>query len=130
MAASHELGRPKASHGGLAYRSGIAVAAVTSLLSVWTTIVRDDGNGAGSFMVILAVIVGWFAAGFRPSRMALAMVGVAIMQVMLGMLIATAPVTEAVPGGPTNALVSCGGLALLWLLSGAFFRKAGADPAQ
>jgi len=130
MAASHELGRARSSHGGLAYRAGIAVAGISSLLSVWTTIVRDDGNGAGSFMVILAVIVGWFAAGFRPSGMARAMAGVAIMQVMLGMLIATAPVTEAILGGPTKALVSCGGLAVLWLLSGAFFRKAGADVAE
>ena len=63
--------------GGRAYRVGVAIAVITSLLTAWTTIVRDDGNGIGSFMVILAVAVGWFAAGFRAAGMARAMAGVA-----------------------------------------------------
>jgi hypothetical protein len=110
--------------GSGAYRGGIAVAAVTALLTVWTTIVRDDGNGIGFFMVILAVAVGWFAAGFRAAGMARTMAGVAVMQVLLGLLIATAPVTAAVPGGSLKALVSSGALALLWLVSAALFRAA------
>jgi len=47
------------------YRAGIGVAVVAALLTVWTTIVRDDGNGIGFFMVIMAVAVGWFAAARR-----------------------------------------------------------------
>ena len=96
MAESFEVARPAS--GSPAYRAGIAVAVIASFLTVWTTVVRDDGNGIGFFMVIMAVAVGWFAAGFRAAGMARTMVGVAIMQAMVGMLIATAPVTANVPG--------------------------------
>jgi hypothetical protein len=105
-------------------RAGIAVAAVTSFLIVWVTIVRDDGQGAGSFMVILAVAVGWFAAGFRAAGMARTMLGVAVMQAMMGMLIATAPVVANVPGESLRSLLFSGVFAALWLVSGAFFRAA------
>jgi hypothetical protein len=108
----------------LAYRVGIALAALTSFLTIWTTIVRDDGNGIGFFMVIMAVGVGWFAASFRPAGMARTMVGVAVMQTAVGALIATAPVTANVPGGSWRALSFSGFFALLWLVSGAFFRVA------
>jgi hypothetical protein len=107
-----------------AYRAGVAVAIVASFLTVWTTIVRDDGNGMGFFMVIMAVAVGWFAAWFRPAGMARTMLGVAIMQAMAGILVATAPVTANVPGESFKALAFSGFFAMLWLLSGAFFRAA------
>ena len=110
--------------GSRAYRAGVAVAAVTAFLSVWTTIVRDDGNGIGFFMTIMAVGVGWFAAGFKAPGMARTMVGVAAMQAAVGMLIASAPVTQAVAGESAKFLLFCGVFALLWLVSGAFFRAA------
>jgi len=116
--------------GNRAFRVGVAVAVVTSLLTVWTTIVRDDGNGIGFFMVIMAVAVGWFAAGFRPAGMARTMLGVAAMQAAVGSLIATAPVTANVPGESVKALVFSGVFALLWLASGAFFRAAAKGERQ
>ena len=109
---------------GSAFRCGVAVAALTSLLTVWTTVVRDDGQGAGFFILILAALVGAFAAGFHAAGMARAMAGVAVMQLLLGVLIATAPVTAAEPGGPLRALAFSGVLALLWLVSAACFRVA------
>lgn len=112
------------------YRAGIGFAVGTSLLTVWTTVVRDDGNGIGFFMVVMAAAVGWFAAGFRAAGMARTMVGVAIMQGTVGMLIATAPVTANIPDGPLKALLSSGFLALLWLISAAFFRAAARGEAQ
>lgn len=124
MAGSNEAaGRHIPGESG-AYRAGIAVAAVASFLTVWTTIVRDDGNGIGFFMVIMAVGVGWFAAWFRPAGMARTMVGVAVMQAAVGALIATAPVTANVPGESMKALLFSGFFALLWLVSGASFRAA------
>jgi hypothetical protein len=111
--------------GSAAYRAGTAVAALTSLLTVWTTVVRDDGNGIGFFMLVMAAAVGGFAARFRPAGMARTMVGVAIMQVLLGLLIATEPVIASLPGGQSRALLSCGVFAVLWLISAAFFRSAG-----
>ncbi len=106
---------------GSAYRVGVAVAILASFLTVWTTIVRDDGNGAGYFMVILAAAVGGFAAWFRPAGMARGMLGVAVMQALLGLLIATAPVTANEPDGPFKALLFNGFFMALWLLSATFF---------
>jgi MFS family permease len=107
-----------------AYRAGVAVALVTSFLTVWTTIVRDDGNGIGFLMLIMAAIVGGFSAWFRPAGMARTMLGVAIMQALLGALIATAPSTASTPDGSVRALLFSGFFAVLWLVSAAFFRAA------
>jgi hypothetical protein len=123
MGSNHMAGKDIRSGRG-AYRAGVAVAVVASFLTVWTTIVRDDGNGMGFFMVIMAVAVGWFAASFRPAGMALTMLGVAIMQTVVGILIATAPVTANVPGESFKALAFSGFFAMLWLVSGAFLRAA------
>jgi hypothetical protein len=108
---------------GSAYRAGVGVAIVAAFLTVWTTIVRDEGSGAGFFMVILAVGVGWFAAGFRPAGMARGMVGVAVMQALLGMLTATAPITATAPDG-VKAILYSGFFSILWLISANFFRIA------
>ena len=110
--------------GSRTYRAGVAVAVGTSLLTVWATIVRDDGTGIGFFMLIMAAMVGAFAAWFRPAGMARTMLGVAIMQILLGMLIATAPSTSSVPGDPLKIALFSGVFAALWLLSALFFRAA------
>lgn len=106
------------------YRSGIVIAFAVALLTVWTTIVRDDDSGAGFFMTILAIGVGWFAAGFGAAGMARTMVGVAVMQICLGALIATAPVTADLPSGPLKALLFNGSFSLLWLISATLFSAA------
>jgi hypothetical protein len=110
--------------GSRAYRAGVAVALVTSFLTVWTTIVRDDGNGIGFFLLIMAAAVGGFSAWFRPAGMARTMLGVAIMQALLGVAIATAPSTASMPDGSFRALVFSGFFAALWLISATFFRAA------
>jgi hypothetical protein len=112
------------SNRGWAYRAGVVVALVASFLTVWTTIVRDDGSGAGFFMIIMAAGVGGFAAGFRADGMARATAGVAVMQAVLGILTATAPVTAITPDGPLRALLFNGFFAGLWLVSAACFRAA------
>lgn len=107
-----------------AYGAGVAVALLGSFLTVWTTVVRDDGSGIGFFLVILAAAVGAFAAWFQPAGMARAMSGVAIMQLLLGIAIATAPTTSSLPDGPFRALAFNGFFTGLWLVSAAFFRAA------
>jgi hypothetical protein len=107
-----------------AYRAGFAVALVASFLIVWTTVVRDDGSGIGSFMVIMAGVVGGFSAWCRPAGMARTMLGVAIMQTLLGIATATAPSTASMPDGSLKALLFSGFFAALWLISAAFFRLA------
>jgi hypothetical protein len=111
-------------NGSVAYRGGVAVALMAIFLTVWTTVVRDDGNAAGYFMVILAVGVGAFASWFRSAGLARTMFGVAAMQVMLGSLIATAPITMAAPGESIRTLLINGFFTVLWLFSTALFRAA------
>jgi hypothetical protein len=107
-----------------AYRAGVAVAVLASFLTVWTTIVRDDGTGIGYFMLIMAAAVGGFAAWFRPAGMARTMLGVAIMQVLLGIAIATAPSTASTPDDSFKALLFSSVFAALWLISATCFRIA------
>jgi hypothetical protein len=113
-----------ASSGSRAYRAGVAVAVVASFLTVWTTVVRDDGTGMDYFLVIMAAVVGGFSCWFRPAGMARTMLGVAIMQALLGVAVATAPSTGRMPGGSFKALLFSGFFAALWLISATFFRLA------
>ena len=106
------------------YRAGVAVALLASVLTVWTTVVRDDSTGIGYFMVILAAAVGGFAAWFRPAGMARTMAGVAMMQLLLGIAIATAPSTADIPGGPGKVMLFNLVFAALWLGSAMLFRAA------
>ena len=110
--------------GSRAYRLGVAVALLASFLTVWTTLVRDDGNGIGFLLLVLAAAVAAFAAWFRPAGMARAMLGVATMQAVLGIAMATAPSQANVPGGSAQALLFGGFFTALWLVSAAFFRAA------
>lgn len=112
-------------NGRLAFRMGIALAAVTSLLIMWTTIVRDDGGGAGAIMLIMGAATGSYAAKFQPAGMARTMVGVSVMQAALGALAATAPITATYPDGPLKAVLFNGAFSLLWLVSAVLFRTAG-----
>lgn len=111
-------------HRSRAYAAGLAAALAASLLLVWTQIVRDDGGAGAIFMVILAAGVGAFAAAFRAAGMARAMLGVAGMQVALGLLVATAPVTSTLPDGVAMALFYHGFFAALWLVAAACFWRA------
>lgn len=117
-------GSKEQASGSWNYRTGVAVALATSFLTVWTTIVRDDGHGIGFFALIMAAGVGGFAASFRPAGMARTMLGVAIMQLLVGLAFATAPSTASIAGGPFKILLFSGFFMLLWLISAAFFRAA------
>jgi len=110
--------------GSRAYRAGAAVALLASFLSIWSTIVRDDGNGMGFFMVIMAAVVGAFAAWFRAGGLARTMLGAAIMQALFALALATAPSTASLPDGVTRAWVAGGFFTAMWLISAAFFRAA------
>lgn len=117
--------------GSRAYRAGVAIAIAASFLTVWTTVVRDDGTGIGFFLLIMAAVTGAFSAWFQPAGMARTMLGVAIMQVLFGIAIATAPSTASTPDGGFRVLLFSGIFTVLWLISAACFRaaaKAGHEP--
>src|SRR3546814_110824 len=113
-------GKAKVGVGNL-YRLGWVVAVSAALLTVWTTIVRDDGSGEGNFMIVLAVAVSAFAARFTPSGLARAMLGISAMTVTMGLLMATDPSTPYVERAMLWTVV----LMLMWLGSAALFRAAG-----
>ena len=112
----------------LAYPGGVAVALLTSFLTAWTTVVRDDGNGIGFFLVIMAAAVGSFAAWFRPAGMARAMFGVAVVQALLGVAIATAPPAAKLLDASPNPLWCSAAFTALWLVSALLFRAARDKP--
>jgi hypothetical protein len=108
-----------------AYGLGPAIALAPSFLTVWTTVVRDDGNGIGFLMLVMAAAVGAFAAGFRAAGMARAMLSVAGIQAFLGLMIATAPTTAHAPQGVVGVLLASGVFVALWLIAaGCFWRAA------
>jgi hypothetical protein len=107
--------------GGYLYRLGWIVAASAVLLTVWTTIVRNDGSGDGNLMIVLAVAASAFAAGFTAAGLMRAMLGIAVMTVAMGLLMATDPSTPYVD----RAISWTGVLTLMWLGSAAMFRAAG-----
>lgn len=112
------------------YAAGAGLALATAVLLTWTTIVRDDGSGAGFFLIIMALGVGGFAAEFRAKGMARTMLGVAVMQAMFGLAVATAPITAAAPGGIARALAFNGCFVVLWLMSAALFGRTAAPPRR
>jgi len=117
-------GSSEQARGGRFYRAGLALALVTAFVTVWTTIVRDDGNGMDFFAVIMAAGVAGFATRFRATAMARGLFGVAVMQVLIGVAVATAPSTASLPGGALRVALASGTYAALWLMSALCFRLA------
>ena len=103
-----------------AYGAGAAVALATSFLTVWTTIVRDDGNGLGFFGAVFTAAACAFVARGKAEGMARAMLATAGVQAVLAAMVATAPITEE----PVRVLVLSGVFCLMWLGSAELFRRS------
>jgi hypothetical protein len=120
--------RPRA---GRAYPAGFAIALAVSFLTLWTTIVRDDGSGLGRLAPVMAAAVAAFAVRLAPAGLARAALGVAVLQILIGLADATAPSTAAQPHGALKALAFSGVFAVFWLGSAACMRAAAsAKPAS
>ena len=102
------------------YRLGWALALCAALLTVWTTIVRDDASAEGHFMIVLAVAVGAAAARFDANGLARAMMGIAAMTMAMGLLMATDPTTPE----RDRAMVWTAVLTALWVGSATLFSAA------
>lgn len=100
--------------------AGVAVMVVTAFVTVWTMIVRDDGNGLGFFGAIFAAAACAFVAKGRAEEMARGMLATAGVQALLAALVATAPVTRE----PVKILVLSGIFCLMWLGSAELFRRS------
>jgi hypothetical protein len=109
---------------GWAYLAGMSVAGVASFLTLLTTVVRDDGHGIGYLMLVMAAAVGSFAAWLRPAGMARTMVGLAGMQLLHAIALATATPIAATAGASLKVMLFGIVFAGLWLASAAFFALA------
>ena len=54
-----------------AYGAGAAIALATAFITIWTTIVRDDGNGLGFFGAVFTAAACAFAAKGEAKGMGL-----------------------------------------------------------
>lgn len=103
-----------------AYGLGAAVALATAFVTIWTMIVRDDGNGLGFFGAVFTAAACAFTVKGRAEGMARGMLATAGVQALLASLVATAPITQE----PVRVLVLSGGFCLLWLVSAALFQRS------
>ena len=103
-----------------AYGLGAAVALATAFVTVWTTIVRDDGNGLGFFGAVFTAAACAFAVKGKAEGMARGMLATAGVQALLAWLVATAPITQE----PMRILMLSGAFCVLWLASAALFQRS------
>lgn len=113
----------------MAYRGGVAAALMAAFLMVWINLAvgivgEDNPINFSFFMLVFAAGVGAYAARGEPGGMARAMLGVAAVQALLAIAIATAPSTQRDPMGATGVLLLSAFFGFLWLISAALFRKA------
>ena len=112
------------------YRTGVALALAAACLLGWMNLaVGIAGNeenpvNLSFFVLIGAAAIGAYAVEFRAKGMARTMLGVAALQILLGVIVSTGPVAAYEPAGPTGLAALNGFFALLWLVSGALFAKA------
>jgi hypothetical protein len=112
----------------IAYRIGAAVALGAGFLEVWMNLAvgivgeTDNAQNQGFFGVVVAAMACAFVAQLRPDGMARAMLATAGVQALLGLMVATAPITARVePMGATGVLMLSGMFTALWLVSAALF---------
>ena len=115
--------------GRMAYRIGIGVALAAACLETWMNLAvgivgsTDNAQNQGFFGVVVAAAACSFVARLRPDGMARAMLATAGVQALLGLMVATAPVTARVePMGPGGVLLLSGLFVALWLVSAALFQ--------
>lgn len=109
------------------YRLGAAVAFAVSLLTVWMRMVGSEDNPANLayFGVVMTAAACTFTAKLRPEGMARAMLATAGVQALIGLAVATAPITAqieryGVPGVTRQAAL----FVALWLVSAALFHRS------
>lgn len=118
-------------NGRMAYRAGAALALLAGFLQAWTNLAvgivgdTDNAQNQGFFGVVVAAAALAWAVRFTGAGMARAMVAMAGIQAVLGMMVATAPITARVePMGATGVLAVSGFFIALWLVSAALFHRS------
>ena len=116
--------RPGRTH----YFLGVAVAMVVALLQIWMRMVGSEDNPAnlGFFVVVMTAAACAFTARSRAEGMARGILATAAVQALVGLAVATAPMTARVePHGVIGVVMQSGLFVALWLVSAALFRSSG-----
>ena len=121
----------------VAYFGGVAVATATAFAEVWMNLAvgivgdTDNAQNQGFFGVVAAAAACAFVARLSPDGMARAMLATAGVQALLGVMVATAPITARVePMGALGVALLSSAFTALWLAAAALFqRSARLDPA-
>ena len=107
---------------------GVAIAA--GLVQVWMNVAagivgEDNPANMGFFGVGVTAIACAFVARLKAADMARAMAATALVQALLGVVVATAPSTAwLAPHGPIGIVILSSGLVAMWLGSAALFHRA------
>ena len=110
--------------GGRLVAAAYAAAGMACFLNLWAMVVRDDGSGGGIIMMVLGAGMAAWAVRFEAVGMARVAVGMAVLQLLSGSLIATATPTLADPGASLRMMVGAVVLAGVWLGVAWVFRRA------
>jgi hypothetical protein len=118
-------------NGRTAYGAGAALARLAGLLQAWANLAvgivgdTDNAQNQGFFGVVVAALALAWAVRFTSEGMARAMVATAGIQAILGLMVATAPITAKVePMGPMGVIAVSGFFIALWLASAALFHRS------
>lgn len=116
--------------GRTAYRAGAGVAIAAGLVQVWMNVAvgivgEDNPANMGFFGVGVTAIACAFVARLKAEDMARAMAATAVVQALLGVVVATAPSTAwLAPHGPIGIVILSSGLVAMWLGSATLFHRA------
>jgi hypothetical protein len=116
--------------GDLAYRGGVVVAVGAAFLLVWINLAvgvigsEDDPANLMFFGVLLAGLIGGFAADFRARGMSRALLAMAALQGLAGAVALVAGRGADGENGARVVFLVTGFFGGLWLLSAWLFRKA------
>ena len=112
------------------YRLGVFTTVVTGVLLVWINlavgIVGNEDHPANLlfFGVLTAAGAGAWAARFQPAGMARALQATTVVQIWMGLMIATGGPADGPLADRAKPLVLVGAFALLWLFAALLFGKA------
>jgi hypothetical protein len=121
--------------GTTAYRAAVGVAVATAVVLVWVNaaagiIGHDEFFNLMYFGVLALGIAGALVARFQPQGMARTLLGVAIAQMLVPLIVLAIPSLRGAlwePPGPVGVFVLNAFFAMLWIGSAWLFRKSGAE---
>jgi hypothetical protein len=117
--------------GRTSYRIAVGVWVLASFMQVWANLAvgivgsEDNPQNQGFFGVVVAAAACAFVARLRSEGMARAMLATAGVQALLGLMVATAPITAKVDKmGALGVVIVTAFFCAMWLIAAAFFQHS------